>query len=244
MRYVLAALAALLVLPVPASAAAKSVFYTREAVVAWIDNYRHKPEPSRLPAAIEMLSKAGALARPGQCGLPCRLHRRRARRQSQDRGKAGCQNAAAAGSRSVGCGARHRLFRTAGMENAAAQRRAAIARAASDGRLVHRGHAADARQRSSSTRIRRSWKKCRCTSAVKVPTPEISFGKNPGAARRAVGPVFSRPAITSRSGASSRCCPGRRTATASTVSRSAARRSTRSPTTRRMYPDLLALLKR
>ena len=64
MRYVLAALAALLVLPVPALAAAKSVFYTREAVVAWADNYRHKPEPSRLPAAIQMLSKAGALRDP------------------------------------------------------------------------------------------------------------------------------------------------------------------------------------
>ncbi len=63
MRYVFAALAALLVLPVPALAA-KSVFYTREAVVAWADNYRHKPEPSRLPAAIQMLSKAAALRDP------------------------------------------------------------------------------------------------------------------------------------------------------------------------------------
>jgi hypothetical protein len=63
MRYGFAALAALLLFPVPAMAA-KGTFYTREAVVAWADNYRHKPEPSRLPFAVQTLSKAGALRDP------------------------------------------------------------------------------------------------------------------------------------------------------------------------------------
>ena len=63
MRYAFAVLVALLLFPAPAMAA-KSAFYTRDAVVAWADNYRHKPEPSRLPAAVQTLSKAGALRDP------------------------------------------------------------------------------------------------------------------------------------------------------------------------------------
>ena len=45
--------------------AAKDIeFHTRDGVIAWSDNYRHKPEPSRLPAAVQTLSKAGALREP------------------------------------------------------------------------------------------------------------------------------------------------------------------------------------
>ncbi len=67
MRYALAALAALLIMPAPA--AAKGAFYTRDAVVGWTDNYRHKPEPLRLPAAVRALSKAGALRDPDNAGF-------------------------------------------------------------------------------------------------------------------------------------------------------------------------------
>ena len=64
MRTVFAALAAWLLFPVPTLAAPKSAFYTRDAVVAWADSYRHRPEPSRLPAAVQTLSKAGSLREP------------------------------------------------------------------------------------------------------------------------------------------------------------------------------------
>ena len=63
MRHAIAAWVALVVLPASAAAAApaKGAFLSREAAVAWADNYRHNPEPSRLPAAVQALSKAGAL---------------------------------------------------------------------------------------------------------------------------------------------------------------------------------------
>jgi hypothetical protein len=64
MRTIFAALSALLLVSLPASAATTGAFYTRDAVVAWADNYRHKPEPSRLPAAVQTLSKAGMLRDP------------------------------------------------------------------------------------------------------------------------------------------------------------------------------------
>jgi len=67
MRTIIAALAALLL--ITETAAAKGPFYTRDAVVIWTDSYRFKPEPSRLPAAIKMLSTAGALRDPENAGF-------------------------------------------------------------------------------------------------------------------------------------------------------------------------------
>ena len=58
------------------------------------------------------------------------------------------------------------------------------------------------------------------------------------------GATISPPAPTVRSPASSRCCPGRRTATASTSSPSAAWPSTRSPANAARDMELLAMLKR
>ena len=47
------AIALLAMLFVPhAHAAAPSEFFSRAAVIEWIDNYRNKPEPSRLPDAV------------------------------------------------------------------------------------------------------------------------------------------------------------------------------------------------
>jgi hypothetical protein len=63
MRNALSVLVALLLFPAPAIAA-KGAFHTRDAVAAWADSYRHKPEPSRLPFAVQTLSKAGALRDP------------------------------------------------------------------------------------------------------------------------------------------------------------------------------------
>src|SRR5262245_49491826 len=71
MRCSYAALAALLVAPGAAAAATplKGAFLSREAVVAWTDAYRHKPEPWRLPAAVQALSKVGALRDPEASGF-------------------------------------------------------------------------------------------------------------------------------------------------------------------------------
>ena len=66
MRYAFALAAAIFVVPVSAMAAppAKGEFLSRESVTAWIDSYRLKPEPARLPAAVRALSKGGALRDP------------------------------------------------------------------------------------------------------------------------------------------------------------------------------------
>ena len=61
LHFRIAALAAVVALaPVPAYAA-KIEFNSRADVVDWIDTYRMKPEPGLVPAAVRVLSKAGAL---------------------------------------------------------------------------------------------------------------------------------------------------------------------------------------
>ena len=61
LHFRIAALAAVIALaPAPAQAA-KIEFNSRADVVDWIDSYRMKPEPGRVPAAVRVLSKAGAL---------------------------------------------------------------------------------------------------------------------------------------------------------------------------------------
>ena len=47
----------------------KTDFYSKDAVVEWMDGYRHKPEPARLPAAVRALSESGALRDPEQAGF-------------------------------------------------------------------------------------------------------------------------------------------------------------------------------
>jgi hypothetical protein len=64
MRTIFAVLAAFLLFPASLATAKDIEFHTREDVIAWSDSYRLKPEPSRLPAAVKMLSKAGALREP------------------------------------------------------------------------------------------------------------------------------------------------------------------------------------
>ena len=68
-RFSIAALAvAAAFLPLPAQAA-KTEFISRSDVVEWIDRYRLKPEPARLPAAVKALSKADALRDPEAAGF-------------------------------------------------------------------------------------------------------------------------------------------------------------------------------
>lgn len=70
MRYRVAAFAAscfaaLSLSPTAASTApGKAQFQSRSDVIEWMDKYRHKPEPARLPAAILTLSETGALREP------------------------------------------------------------------------------------------------------------------------------------------------------------------------------------
>jgi hypothetical protein len=75
MRHIFAALAAIFTIVasnVPdsrAAPAAKSEFLSREAAIDWIDTYRLKPEPARLPGAVRALSKSGALREPDTAGF-------------------------------------------------------------------------------------------------------------------------------------------------------------------------------
>ena len=66
-----AALVALLIVPGSAIAkpSSKIEFLSREAVVTWVDSYRHRPEPARVPSAVRALSKAGALRDPESAGF-------------------------------------------------------------------------------------------------------------------------------------------------------------------------------
>lgn len=67
----IACLALLLALPAPAAAArtGKIEFLSRAAVVEWMEGYRRKPEPERLPAAVRALSETGALRDPETAGF-------------------------------------------------------------------------------------------------------------------------------------------------------------------------------
>ena len=47
----------------------KLEFVSRAAVTEWIDNYRNKPQPWRLPAAVRLLSETGALRDPEAAGF-------------------------------------------------------------------------------------------------------------------------------------------------------------------------------
>jgi hypothetical protein len=75
MHRAIAALAALLaassLLSVSADAkpAAKPEFLARDSVVDWMDTYRAKPEPARLPSAVRVLSRSGALKEPESSGF-------------------------------------------------------------------------------------------------------------------------------------------------------------------------------
>lgn len=44
-------------------------FSSSDRVLAWINGYRHKPEPQHLPVAIQALSKFGAFRDPESCGV-------------------------------------------------------------------------------------------------------------------------------------------------------------------------------
>ncbi|MEA2980330.1 MAG: hypothetical protein QOF09_2153 [Alphaproteobacteria bacterium] len=63
-----AAVAAALLTPIGASAGT-SEFLSRASVIEWIDGYRNKPEPSRMPDAVRALSVAGALREPETAGF-------------------------------------------------------------------------------------------------------------------------------------------------------------------------------
>ena len=44
-------------------------FGSSDLVLTWINSYRHKPEPERLPLAIQALSGYGAFRDPESCGV-------------------------------------------------------------------------------------------------------------------------------------------------------------------------------
>jgi len=72
MRYASLAsgIAILVALLAPSAApASQNEFLSRAAVIEWIDNYRNKPDPSRMPDAVRALSTSGALREPETAGF-------------------------------------------------------------------------------------------------------------------------------------------------------------------------------
>jgi hypothetical protein len=51
------------------ASANQNEFLSRAAVIEWIDGYREKPEPARLPDAVHALSTSGALREPETAGF-------------------------------------------------------------------------------------------------------------------------------------------------------------------------------
>lgn len=51
-----------------AAAQRPAEFPSSDAVLTWINGYRHKPEPQRLPAAVQAMSRYGALRDPDNAG--------------------------------------------------------------------------------------------------------------------------------------------------------------------------------
>jgi hypothetical protein len=68
MRFIFTLLFAVL-MPIAAASAAPRDFLSREAVGEWIDNYRAKPEPARVPLALRALVKANAFKDPESSGF-------------------------------------------------------------------------------------------------------------------------------------------------------------------------------
>jgi hypothetical protein len=72
MRYASVALVLAMAVALPAQAAVgstgKSPFLNRRDVLEWIDRYRERPQPSRLPEAVKVLSDAGSLREPETAG--------------------------------------------------------------------------------------------------------------------------------------------------------------------------------
>jgi hypothetical protein len=73
MRSTMAVMLALLVLAVPATSAApgkkKPEFASTEHILRWINNYRLKPEPAKLPAAVKAMSELGVFREMDTAGI-------------------------------------------------------------------------------------------------------------------------------------------------------------------------------
>jgi hypothetical protein len=67
--FAIAVLALMAAIEAAAAGARNIGFVTRASVMEWIDDYRHKPEPQRLPAAVRTLSESGALRDPEAAGF-------------------------------------------------------------------------------------------------------------------------------------------------------------------------------
>jgi len=63
-----AALFAAMTLPVAAAGQRSAGFLSSDEVMTWINGYRHKPEPHRLPDAVQAMSRYGALRDPDNAG--------------------------------------------------------------------------------------------------------------------------------------------------------------------------------
>src|SRR5712672_3526847 len=99
-----------------------------EGVLRWINNYRNKPDPASVPAIVQALSRLGAFKDPEQAGAYTGFIAGHPRQSRQSRGH-DQQDAAAAGRRPMGGGARRRLFGTSRLAKSVAPRRRPYPRA-------------------------------------------------------------------------------------------------------------------
>ena len=208
----------------------------------WIDNYRNKPEPSRLPDAVQALSESGALREPETAGFyvgfaagvlganPKEAERLIGKMLPLPPADQWLVVRAIAYS---GLPAwKSLLARTAAQAAGAARHDRRLSRPARCRRSM----------RSSSTRARPFSKRSASISASSRERRRCPTAAIPNCSTRC-GASISPPANTGRSGASSRCCRGRRIATApsgSTIGSSA--KYTLANNAAR-YPDVLALIK-
>ena len=120
-------------------------FNSTDAILKWINAYRHRPDPDGFRPWCARSASMQAFKDAETSRRLCRLHRRRARRQSGTRRNPDCQDAADRAGRSLGAGARHRLFGSAELEGLLADLRRPHADAPRHDRQISRRQAADAR---------------------------------------------------------------------------------------------------
>lgn len=65
---VAAALLAIAVAPAPAAGPPLAAFPSTNAILKWINDYRHRPQPDKLPVVVLALSQMGAFKDPESCG--------------------------------------------------------------------------------------------------------------------------------------------------------------------------------
>ena len=173
MRSTMAVMLALLLASASAGSAApskkKAEFASSEHILRWINGYRLKPEPAKLPAAVKAMSELWGLPRHGHGRHLRRLHGRCAAGKPQARRGAGVEDVSDAARGPGGHRAGDRLLGPSRVEGPDAEVRRAHARAQGADRPVRLRQAADAAPDGARRRDRR--RSTRCGASTSQPGP-------------------------------------------------------------------------